>query len=68
VAEVLCEAGYHGIFRRIALPDRFAPCAGSAAYLDSLSGLDVASIAGRVAAEIAAHDGRRTTAEAAPQR
>jgi transketolase len=48
VAAVLCEAGYSGAFRRIALPDAFAPCAGSAEYLRRLSGLDVESVLGRV--------------------
>jgi transketolase len=56
VAVALCEAGYSGAFRRIALPDGFAPCAGSAEYLRRLSGLDVESVLGRV---------RRVRAEAA---
>ena len=48
IADVLCEAGYSGAVRRIALPDAFAPCAGSAEYLRRLSGLDVESVLGRV--------------------
>jgi transketolase len=53
VAEVLCEAGYSGIFRRIALPDAFAACAGSSEYLRRLNGLDVESVLGRIRAEAA---------------
>lgn len=53
VAEVLCEAGYSGTFRRIALPDAFAPCAGSTEYLRRSNGLDVESVLGRIHAEVA---------------
>jgi transketolase len=67
VAEVLCEAGYSGVFRRIALPDRFAPCAGSAAYLRRMYGLDLDSIAQRIRAEIEARGRREVAVEAAAQ-
>ena len=60
VAEVLCEQGYSGVFRRIALPDAFAPAAGSAAYLRRRNGLDADTVLERV---------RRVHAEsAAPRR
>jgi transketolase len=48
VAEALCEAGYSGAFRRIALPDAFAPCAGSAEYLRRWNGLDAESVLTRI--------------------
>jgi transketolase len=57
VAEVLCESGCEGVFRRIALPDRFVPCAGSAEYLRRLNGLDTGSIYKRVRAELQARPG-----------
>jgi transketolase len=53
VADVLCEAGYSGVFRRIALPDAFAPCAGGAEYLRRLNGLDVESVVARIRSEAA---------------
>jgi transketolase len=65
VAEVLSESGYGGVFRRIALPDRFAPCAGSAEYLRRLSGLDADSIRERVRLEIRTRvESRRSNAPA----
>ena len=68
VAEALCEAGYSGIFRRIALPDAFVPCAGSAEYLRRRNGLDVESVLGRIRrirAEVAARQPRAAVFEAA---
>ena len=45
VAEVLLQSGYPGVFRKIALPDRFSSVAGDCEYLRALGGLDVDSIA-----------------------
>jgi transketolase len=45
VAEVLLQSGYPGVFRKIALPDRFSLVAGDCEYLRALGGLDVDSIA-----------------------
>jgi transketolase len=65
VADVLCEAGYSGTLRRIALPDAFAPCAGSTAYLRRLNGLDVESVLARIRAEAGALQPRAAVLEAA---
>ena len=65
VAEVLCEAGFSGAFRRIALPDAFAGCAGSAEYLRGLQGLDVESVLSRIRAELAARQPPAAVLEAA---
>jgi transketolase len=54
VAEVLCEAGFRGTFRPIALRDGFAPCAGSADHLRRLCGLDVDSVVSRIRAGLTA--------------
>jgi transketolase len=68
VAELLCEAGYAGRFCRIALPDAFAPCAGSAAYLRRIYGLDVDSIVQRIRSEVVARARPGVAAEAVGQR
>jgi len=44
VAEVLLQVGYQGVFRKVALPDRFSAVAGDFEYLRALGGLDVESI------------------------
>jgi transketolase len=48
VADVLAQAGYPGVFRKIALPDRFSSVAGDYEYLRALAGLDVSGIADAV--------------------
>jgi transketolase len=48
VGDVLLHAGYSGIFRKVALPDRFTAVAGDYEYLRALGGLDVAGIANAV--------------------
>jgi transketolase len=48
VADVLLQFGYPGVFRKIALPDRFSSVAGDCEYLRALGGLDVDSIANAV--------------------
>jgi transketolase len=48
VAEVLMQAGFSGVFRKIALPDKFSSVAGDYQYLRALAGLDVDSIADTV--------------------
>ena len=68
VAEVLSEAGFSGVFRRLALPDRFAPCAGSAEYLRRLSGLDACSIRERIRGEIGSRRPKGVAIEAAAYR
>jgi transketolase len=65
VAEVLSEAGYSGRFQRIALPDAFAPFAGSAEYLRRSAGLDVEAVLGRIRAAAAARPARGAAFEAA---
>jgi transketolase len=68
VAEVLAESGYAGVFQRIALPDRFAPCAGTAEYLRRLSGLDAASIIERVRCGLRSRSGDCAAIEATAYR
>jgi transketolase len=53
VADVLLRAGYRGIFRKLALPDRFSSVAGDYDYLRTLGGLDVKSIASAVREAVA---------------
>ncbi len=68
VAEALCDQGYAGTLRRIALPDAFAPCAGSAAYLRQRAGLDVDAVLERIRAvyaDCAARRASEATREAA---
>jgi transketolase len=65
VAEVLCEAGFSGMFRRIALPDAFAPCDGSREYLRRWNGLDGNAILERIRAGLAARQARPAAFEAA---
>jgi len=48
VADVLLQSGYSGVFRKIALPDRFSSVAGDCEYLRELGGLDANSIANAV--------------------
>jgi transketolase len=48
VGDVLLYAGYSGVFRKVALPDRFTEVAGDCEYLRTLGGLDVAGIANTV--------------------
>jgi transketolase len=52
VADVLLQSGYSGVFRKIALPDRFCSVAGDYEYLRALGGLDVDSIANAVQKEV----------------
>lgn len=52
VADVLLESGYSGIFRKIALPDRFSHAVGDYEYLRELGGLDVRSISNTIKSTI----------------
>ncbi len=44
VAEVLCENGYKGAFRRIGIPEKLPPCVGDAEHLKQQYGLSTEGI------------------------
>ena len=60
VADVLLQAGYSGVFRKLALPDQFAAVAGDYEYLRALGGLDAASIASAVRKAVHSSPPRRS--------
>jgi transketolase len=52
VAEVLLEAGYKGIFRRVGLPDQYGGIIGRASYLRQAYGLTPEAISSRIMSEV----------------
>ena len=48
---MLAESGYNGLFRRIALPDKYGVHIGGTKYLRGKFGLDSVQIASRIEAE-----------------
>lgn len=52
VAEALIEAGYSGRFRRIGLPDQYAPFVGHVQYLRQRHGLVDEAVADRILSEL----------------
>ncbi len=52
VAEDLLEAGYQGIFRRVALPDQYGDVIGRASYLRQAYGLTPEAISSRIMREV----------------
>jgi transketolase len=62
VADVLLQAGYTGVFRKVALPDKFSSIVGDFEYLRELGGLDVAGISKAIRSAILSFPMHRSAA------